>query len=141
MNGGRDQPRYANEYRAPGFQGAPQGRSEYRAPAFQGQSGRGGYDRGSGGGGYDRGGGGGGYDRGGRGGYDRGGNGGFDRGPRPAPAGHGGERSFGDGRPPREEKTLYPITCMSCGADSQVPFKPIEGRDIFCRDCYRAQRG
>lgn len=30
---------------------------------------------------------------------------------------------------------------MTCGTVAQVPFKPIEGRDVFCQPCYRARRG
>lgn len=58
---------------------------------------------------YDRDGG----DRGGRGGYGRGGGGGF-----------GG---------PRE---MHDATCSSCGQACQVPFKPSEGRPVYCRECY-----
>jgi len=41
-------------------------------------------------------------------------------------------------RPPRPR---YDITCMDCGAAAQVPFKPIEGRQIFCQPCYRLRKG
>jgi len=41
-------------------------------------------------------------------------------------------------RPPRPR---YDITCMECGAAAQVPFKPIEGRQIFCQPCYRLRKG
>jgi CxxC-x17-CxxC domain-containing protein len=34
----------------------------------------------------------------------------------------------------------YPITCKACGAEAEVPFKPAEGRDLFCQPCYRARR-
>jgi CxxC-x17-CxxC domain-containing protein len=35
---------------------------------------------------------------------------------------------------------MFSITCKSCGAEGQVPFKPIEGRDVFCQTCYRARK-
>ena len=34
----------------------------------------------------------------------------------------------------------YEITCDQCGARAEVPFKPAEGRDVFCQSCYRARK-
>jgi CxxC-x17-CxxC domain-containing protein len=42
-------------------------------------------------------------------------------------------------RAPRS-RTMFSITCKSCGAEGEVPFKPIEGRDVFCQSCYRARK-
>jgi CxxC-x17-CxxC domain-containing protein len=42
-------------------------------------------------------------------------------------------------RAPRK-RPMFPITCKSCGAEGQVPFKPVEGRDVFCQACYRARK-
>jgi len=57
--------------------------------------------------------------------------------PRPAPA---------EAAPPRPKKAKperpkFDVTCIECGTAAQVPFKPIEGRDVFCQPCYRARRG
>ncbi|MCL5036081.1 MAG: zinc-ribbon domain containing protein [Chloroflexi bacterium] len=41
------------------------------------------------------------------------------------------ERSFGGG--PRR---LYDVTCDKCGAQTQVPFEPSQGRPVYCRDCF-----
>jgi CxxC-x17-CxxC domain-containing protein len=68
------------------------------------------------GGGYDSGYGGGGYSAGGYGG------GGF------------GNRSSG----PRE---MFSATCSSCGREARVPFRPTNGKPVYCSDCFRAQRG
>ena len=45
--------------------------------------------------------------------------------------------------PPRERapKPKFDITCAECGTTSQVPFKPLEGRQVFCQPCYRARKG
>ena len=40
---------------------------------------------------------------------------------------------------PAQQREGFPIVCKSCGANSTVPFRPAEGRDVFCRDCYRAR--
>ena len=52
-----------------------------------------------------------------------------DRGP---PRSGGGGGGFGrDG--PRE---MHNATCSDCGKATQVPFKPTEGRPVYCRDCF-----
>ena len=35
------------------------------------------------------------------------------------------------------ERKMYKATCADCRKECEVPFKPIEGRKIYCRDCYR----
>ena len=47
----------------------------------------------------------------------------------------GGRGGFNQG--PRE---MHTVTCYSCGQEAQVPFKPAEGRPVFCKDCYRKQK-
>jgi CxxC-x17-CxxC domain-containing protein len=77
----------------------------------------GGYGGGYSGGGYDSGyGAGGGYSAGGYGG------GGF------------GNRSSG----PRE---MFTATCSSCGKEAKVPFRPTNGKPVYCSDCFRTVRG
>jgi CxxC-x17-CxxC domain-containing protein len=39
-----------------------------------------------------------------------------------------------------EERKMYPCTCSDCGKESQVPFQPIEGRDVFCKECLPKHR-
>jgi len=51
---------------------------------------------------------------------------GFDRGPR---------RDFNAG--PRE---MHKATCSECGQECEVPFKPTEGRPVFCKDCFAKKR-
>lgn len=35
---------------------------------------------------------------------------------------------------------LVEVTCDSCGAVTRVPFKPTQGKPVYCRDCYEAKR-
>jgi CxxC-x17-CxxC domain-containing protein len=78
------------------------------------------YGGGSYAGGYDSGyGGGGGYSSGG---YSSGGGGGY------------GNRSSA----PRE---MFTATCSSCGREARVPFRPTNGKPVYCSDCFRSQRG
>lgn len=50
--------------------------------------------------------------------------------------GFGGRRG-GYSSGPRE---MHDATCSACGATCQVPFKPAEGRPVYCRDCYAKNR-
>ncbi|KQM09915.1 MAG: CxxC-x17-CxxC domain-containing protein [Candidatus Methanomethylophilaceae archaeon] len=37
-------------------------------------------------------------------------------------------------QPPRE---YHKATCSDCGAECEVPFKPTQGRPVYCKDCYK----
>lgn len=53
----------------------------------------------------------------------------------------GGNRSGGfqrrqfDG--PRE---MSKATCSQCGKECEVPFKPTEGKPVYCKECYAKKR-
>jgi CxxC-x17-CxxC domain-containing protein len=49
--------------------------------------------------------------------------------------GYRGRRDFDRG--PRE---MHKIICSDCGKEAEVPFKPTEGRPVYCRDCYQNHR-
>ena len=51
---------------------------------------------------------------------------GFSRGPR---------RDFNAG--PRE---MHKATCSECGQECEVPFKPSDGRPVFCKDCFAKKK-
>lgn len=62
--------------------------------------------------------------------------------------GQGGRPSFGGGRPSFGKKPWnsrpgegapaqrYPATCSNCGKETDVPFRPVSGKPIYCRDCF-----
>ncbi len=57
----------------------------------------------------------------------------------------GGGSSFrggGGGRRPfnRGPVQMHKAVCSECGKETEVPFKPIEGRPVFCKECYMAQK-
>ena len=31
-------------------------------------------------------------------------------------------------------------TCSQCGKDTTVPFRPTQGRPVFCRECFQQRR-
>jgi CxxC-x17-CxxC domain-containing protein len=45
--------------------------------------------------------------------------------------GNGGYR---DRDAPRE---FFKATCSDCGQECEVPFKPTQGRPVYCRDCFK----
>ncbi|MFB3896182.1 MAG: CxxC-x17-CxxC domain-containing protein [bacterium] len=51
------------------------------------------------------------------------------------PARMGGNRSFGD-RPRQEFKAV----CSDCGSETTVPFRPTEGKPVYCRDCFMKRK-
>ncbi|MDP3640411.1 MAG: DNA-directed RNA polymerase [Nanoarchaeota archaeon] len=52
-------------------------------------------------------------------------------------------RSFESRGPPRRDfgpREMHKATCSDCGQECEVPFKPTEGKPVFCRDCYAKRR-
>jgi CxxC-x17-CxxC domain-containing protein len=39
---------------------------------------------------------------------------------------------------PRE---MHKATCSECGQECEVPFKPAEGKPVYCKECYRKKKG
>jgi CxxC-x17-CxxC domain-containing protein len=37
-------------------------------------------------------------------------------------------------------KTETRTTCSQCGKETTVPFKPTQGRPVFCRECFMQKR-
>ena len=37
----------------------------------------------------------------------------------------------------RKKRKMYDAVCSKCGAQTQVPFKPVPGREIFCKECFQ----
>jgi CxxC-x17-CxxC domain-containing protein len=52
------------------------------------------------------------------------------RGSRPAPAGPSVGRDRVETR----------ATCSACGKETTVPFKPTQGRPVFCRECFQQRK-
>ena len=58
---------------------------------------------------------------------------------------------FRRNRPPRRDfnrnfrrddrpREMHKTTCGSCGKECEVPFKPVEGREVLCNDCFRQKK-
>jgi len=44
-----------------------------------------------------------------------------------------GPKSFAD-------KPMFSTTCSNCGKPCEVPFRPVDGRPVFCKDCFEKGR-
>lgn len=40
-------------------------------------------------------------------------------------------------RGPRE---MFAAVCAGCGVETEVPFRPVEGRPVYCMECFQKQR-
>ena len=40
----------------------------------------------------------------------------------------------------RGKKKMYDAVCAKCGAQTQVPFNPTQGRDVLCKACFDAMK-
>ncbi|MFH1403790.1 MAG: CxxC-x17-CxxC domain-containing protein [Candidatus Altiarchaeota archaeon] len=40
----------------------------------------------------------------------------------------------------RPDRDMHDAVCSECGQPCQVPFKPTEGRPIYCRDCFQKKK-
>lgn len=38
------------------------------------------------------------------------------------------------------QREMFDAVCASCGKPCKVPFKPTEGRPVYCSDCFSKQR-
>jgi len=53
----------------------------------------------------------------------------------------GGNRRFGGNRDfNRGPREMHKATCAECKQECEVPFKPTEGKPVYCKDCYAKKR-
>ena len=55
----------------------------------------------------------------------------FDRGPR---------RDFDRPRRNFGPREMHKAVCAECGKECEVPFKPTEGKPVYCKECFRNKR-
>ena len=39
-----------------------------------------------------------------------------------------------------EPREMHKAVCSKCGKACEVPFKPTEGKPVFCKECYSKER-
>ncbi|MDR3282952.1 MAG: hypothetical protein LBS92_05010 [Candidatus Methanoplasma sp.] len=51
--------------------------------------------------------------------------------------GNNGGGSRGGYRDRDQPREFFKATCSDCGNECEVPFKPTQGRPVYCKDCFR----
>jgi len=54
--------------------------------------------------------------------------------------GRGGGRGGRGGGYDRGPRDMHKATCSDCGQECEVPFKPTDGRPVYCRNCFQKHR-
>lgn len=39
-----------------------------------------------------------------------------------------------------EDREMHKAVCADCGNECEVPFKPTEGKPVYCKDCFMKRR-
>ena len=52
----------------------------------------------------------------------------------------GASAAGGSGSGSTYNKVETRTTCSGCGKETTVPFKPTQGRPVFCRECFQQRR-
>ncbi len=50
------------------------------------------------------------------------------------------KRRFGNRGGFRRPREMHKAICSECGKECEVPFKPTEGKPVFCRECFAKRR-
>ena len=50
------------------------------------------------------------------------------------------ERSFDRSRSFGGPREMHKATCAECGVECEVPFKPTEGKPVYCKEHYAKHR-
>jgi CxxC-x17-CxxC domain-containing protein len=45
-----------------------------------------------------------------------------------------------DGSSGGRDRQMVSVTCDSCGVTTEVPFTPVSGKPVYCRECYNQRR-
>ena len=40
----------------------------------------------------------------------------------------------------RSRRRMHDAVCSQCGAQTKVPFKPIQGKEILCKECFKKRK-
>jgi len=45
--------------------------------------------------------------------------------------------SFRNNKPSFGPREMHKAVCAECNQECEVPFKPTEGKPVYCRECFR----
>ncbi len=54
--------------------------------------------------------------------------------------GHHGSHHGGHHGGHHGDREMHKTVCSDCGQECEVPFKPTEGRPVYCRECFKKHR-
>lgn len=40
----------------------------------------------------------------------------------------------------QDDREYFDAVCDECSCECKVPFKPISGKPLFCKDCYKKRK-
>jgi len=52
----------------------------------------------------------------------------------------GGFGGGGGGRGRSGPRPSFTVSCSACGVETTVPFEPVNGKPVYCRDCFQKFR-
>ncbi len=52
----------------------------------------------------------------------------------------GGPRAHRAGPAAAGPRETFAATCANCGRATEIPFRPVSGRPVYCRDCFRDRK-
>lgn len=44
------------------------------------------------------------------------------------------------GREGDGQQKFFTVNCSACGKETQVPFKPVQEKPVYCRECFMARK-
>jgi CxxC-x17-CxxC domain-containing protein len=58
-----------------------------------------------------------------------------------ARGGFGASRGRSFGKPQFGSGQMFKAVCSSCGEECMVPFEPVDGRPVYCNNCFKKNEG
>ena len=52
-----------------------------------------------------------------------------------------GHQAHDEGGRGRGQREMFDAVCAACGSPTRVPFRPANGRPVYCRECYSSRQG
>lgn len=65
---------------------------------------------------------------------------GFQNEPSRCPSCRAARKAQKGGNNSRQPREMFDTVCSECGTETQVPFKPTEGKPVFCRECFQSHK-
>lgn len=51
------------------------------------------------------------------------------------------KKSWGERGAGNRENVMHTATCSDCGKSCEVPFRPVQGKPVYCNECFGGKRG